>query len=114
MYSKKILPYHPTPGKHTNELFGLDFLYQQSGSQPTHANVEESTEDGGEEEDDENEENEENEDEGFEEETHFFFSSQDEDLATVSVPSENEEDQEQEEVFAYVNSHVFEILMTGG
>ena len=100
--------YHPTPGKYTNELFGLEYLYQQSGSQPIHANVEEPTEDGGKQDDDENE------DEGFEEETHFFFSSQDKDLATVSVPSENEKGQEQEEVFAYVNSHVFGFLTTGG
>ena len=108
MYSKKVLEYHPTPGKYTNELFGLEYLYQQSGSQPIR--VQEPTEDDGEQLQDDDE----NEDEGFEEETHFFLPSQDEDLATVSVPSENEEDQEQEEVFAYVNSHIFEFLTTGG
>ena len=62
---------------------------------------------------------EEDEDEGFEDETSFFSPSQDKDLATVSVPSDNEEDQEQEEVYTdlhntYVSSHLFEFLATGG
>ena len=93
LYSKKILHYHSTPGKYTSERFGLEYLYQQCGSQLIH---EETAEDHGDEQDDD-----EDEDEGFEEKTHFFslaFSSQDEDLATVSVPSDNEVDQEQEEV----------------
>ena len=44
---------------------GLEYLYQQSGSQPIH--VQEPTEDGGEQDDDENE------DEGFEEEIGQFL-----------------------------------------
>ena len=84
MYNKKILQYHSTLGKYTNEVFGLEYLYEQSepGSHLFRASVEEPTED------DDEQDDEEHEDERFEDETSFFSPSQDKDLA-----------KEQEEVY---------------
>jgi len=113
LYGKMALQYHSVPSEYTNELFGLEYLHQQSSCDQLALINDECTEDGEGDDDDEI-------DEGFGEETLLFslsVTTSEEDPITVALPSEEEDemdDQQEVSTIADVcNSYIYEILMTG-